>query len=70
MESSERNSLDVAALNIARSFHSVLKKYDSDLSRKHWDELPVSEQAILVGAVKKLLIEEIIQPGPQLVLAV
>lgn len=64
MEASERPSVDVEAVGIARSFHTVIEKS----SEGHqpfllWDEMPVSDQAILVGAIKTLLILEVIEPG-------
>lgn len=64
MESSESISIDAQAVGIARSFHTVVQKYsNSDLYSSLWDETGAFEQSILIGAIKTLLVLEVIEPG-------
>jgi hypothetical protein len=62
MELSERPTVDAQAVGIARSFHTVTRKY-SDRLLPLWDEMPVNDQAQLVGTIKMLLLLEVIDPG-------
>jgi hypothetical protein len=74
MGASERNSFGDVAEEIARSFHVAYLKFNPR-SRAEiqlhgevriWNDLSDKERAPLIAAVKKLLIDEVIEPGKRL----
>jgi hypothetical protein len=74
---SGRDSFDVVAEDIARSFYSVFQQYSSDADWMFslsnlggtWEDASDQRQAFMIAVVKKLLLLEKIVPGPQVISA-
>jgi hypothetical protein len=73
MNFEERSRFDVQAEAIARSVHVLYEKYAPEFgwnthreSRGSWEEVPPENKALMIAVVKKLMIDDIIQPGEKL----
>jgi hypothetical protein len=65
-----QDSFEIQADEIARNFHEVYEQYapnhgweTQQRSRVLWEDVPTENKNLMVAVVKKLLIDDIIEPG-------